>query len=100
MRVRQKFQSCVCFLTNRMNNVLYIGMTNNLLRRVYDHKQKIIEGFTERYNVSKLVHYEVFDSIEEAIVREKKLKGWLRSKKNQLVSSANPEWKDLYSEIA
>ena len=74
---------------------MYIGVTNNLERRIYEHKNGILEGFTSKYHVDKLVYYEHSNSIESAIVREKQLKGWLRKKKNALVETANPDWKDL-----
>ena len=90
----------VYILTNKTNRVLYIGITNDLVRRVWEHKEKLVPGFTEKYNVTKLVYYEVFNSPEEAIAREKQLKGWLRSKKIELINRFNPEWRDLYYEIA
>ena len=85
----------VYFLTNWNNKVLYIGMTNNLKRRVYQHKEKQIDGFTKKYNVTKLVYYEVYEDALAAIAREKQLKKWRRSKKNNLVNKMNPGWKDL-----
>ena len=89
----------VYILTNKTTKVLYIGVTNNLSRRVYEHKQKLVKGFTSKYKVDKLVYYEVFDSPDNAISREKQLKGWLRNKKIELIKSFNPLWKDLYKEI-
>jgi putative endonuclease len=74
---------------------LYIGVTNNLMRRVYEHKQKLIDGFTKKYNITMLVYYEITSDVEAAIVREKELKGWRRSKKVALIESMNPQWKDL-----
>jgi putative endonuclease len=74
---------------------LYIGITNNLVRRCYEHKHKIIKGFTEKYNVNKLVYFDTTNDINEAIKREKQLKGWTRSKKINLVESINPMWNDL-----
>lgn len=85
----------VYIMTNKTNKVLYIGVTNNLERRCYEHKQKLIKGFTEKYNISKLVYYEETKDIKEAITREKQLKGWLRQKKIALIESINPTWKDL-----
>ena len=77
------------------SRVLYTGVTNNLERRVYEHKNKLIEGFTSKYNVDRLVHYEETNDVNVAIAREKQIKGWLRSKKIALIESANPQWKDL-----
>lgn len=85
----------VYILTNWTNKVLYIGVTNNLSRRIYEHKQKLVEGFTKKYNLTKLVFYEEFSNIDDAIVAEKKLKGWVRSKKNDLIISKNPNWEEL-----
>ncbi|MDD5147476.1 MAG: GIY-YIG nuclease family protein [Candidatus Daviesbacteria bacterium] len=85
----------VYILTTKNNKMLYVGVTNNLQRRVFEHQQKLISGYTEKYNLNKLVHYQEFSDINEAIIAEKKIKGWLRVKKNQLISSFNPEWKDL-----
>ena len=92
-------QYYVYLLTNKTNTVLYVGVTNDLKRRVCEHREKLIEGFTQKYNVDKLVYYEVCESIEGAICREKQLKGWLRSKKNELIARQNPLWRDLYNEI-
>ena len=85
----------VYILTNWNNRVMYIGVTNDLERRIYEHKNKIIEGFTKKYNVNKLVYYEQTTDVEAAIEREKQLKGWKREKKNNLVETINPEWRDL-----
>ena len=87
---------CVYILTNRTNNVLYTGVTNNLKKRVYEHRSKLVEGFTKRYNISKLVYYEVFDTSYDAISREKQIKAGSRQKKLDLVNSMNKEWIDLY----
>lgn len=73
----------------------YVYITNNLERRVYEHKQKLIPGFTSKYNVARLVYFEVFEDVQEAIGREKQIKGWLRSKKVAPIESVNPEWNDL-----
>ena len=89
----------VYILANKSNKVLYTGITNNLSRRIYEHKQKLVKGFTSKYKVNKLVYYEVFDDPYNAISREKQLKGWLRKKKIELVNSFNPTWKDLYEDI-
>lgn len=85
----------VYILTNWNNKVMYIGVTNNLLRRIYEHKHKTIDGFTKKYNIDKLVYYEYFEDINIAIAREKELKKWRREKKDNLVQDKNPEWKDL-----
>jgi predicted GIY-YIG superfamily endonuclease len=89
----------VYILSNQRNTVLYIGVTNNLKRRTYEHKTKALKGFTSRYNIDKLVYYEHYTHIEEAIMREKRLKKWKREWKNELINKNNPEWKDLYGEI-
>jgi len=86
-------------MTNRNNKVLYTGVTSNLLRRVAEHKDKTVQGFTSKYNVAKLVHYEEYATMEEAIAREKQIKGGSRQKKLNLINSKNPEWKDLYDEF-
>ncbi len=86
-------------MTNKYNKVLYTGVTSNLLRRVTEHKEKTVEGFTSQYNVTKLVYYEEYFTMEEAIAREKQIKGGSRQKKLDLVKSKNPEWKDLYDEF-
>ncbi len=86
-------------LFNKRNGTLYIGVTSNLVKRVYEHKNKLADGFTKKYNIDKLAYYEVYDDIEEAIIREKKLKGASRKKKLELIEMNNPEWLDLYDEI-
>lgn len=92
MRERHFF---VYILTNWNNTVMYIGMTNNLERRLYEHKNKLVDGFTQKYNVNKLVYYEHGTDVHAAIAREKEIKKWRREKKDRLVMSMNPEWKDL-----
>ncbi len=87
----------VYILTTKNNKMLYIGVTNNLERRILEHKSHLIPGYTDKYNVTKLVYYDEFHDVNDAIAAEKKLKGWLRSKKDKLVSDFNPEWKDLSS---
>jgi len=82
-------------LTNKANKVLYIGVTNDLERRISEHKQKLIKGFTSKYNLTKLVYYEYYTDINDAIRREKQLKGWRRVRKNDLVDSVNQNWNDL-----
>jgi putative endonuclease len=89
-------QGYIYILTNVSNKVLYTGVTSDLIKRMYEHKNKQVEGFTKRYNVNKLVYFEVFDNMMNAITREKQIKGWLRSKKISLIESKNPEWNDLY----
>ena len=89
----------VYIMTNKNNTVLYTGVTNNLLRRVYEHKEKLMEGFTKNYNCSKLVWYEIYSDSYNAIVREKQIKAGSRKKKIELINKMNPEWKDLYDEI-
>ncbi|MBE9516383.1 MAG: GIY-YIG nuclease family protein [Proteobacteria bacterium] len=88
----------VYIMTNWNNKVMYIGVTNNIERRIYEHKQKLVSGFTEKYNISKLVYLEESDCIDSAINREKQIKKWRRSKKNDLVKAINPKWNDLSSE--
>lgn len=85
----------IYILTNKTNNVMYIGVTNNLKRRLYEHKHEIIDGFTKKYHIHKLVYYESYKNIKDAITREKRLKGMLRIRKNELVETLNPEWIDL-----
>ena len=85
----------VYIMTNENNKVLYIGVTNNLIRRVYEHKNKLIDGFTSKYNVNKLVFCEETSDIYQAISREKQLKGWTRQKKINLIKSINPEFKEI-----
>lgn len=89
-------QYYVYILTNWNNKVMYIGMTNNLERRIYEHKHKLVDGFTKKYNVDKLVYYEMTTDVLSAIAREKELKKWRREKKDQLVIQSNPEMKDMY----
>ncbi|HBL51974.1 MAG: hypothetical protein A3D24_03315 [Candidatus Blackburnbacteria bacterium RIFCSPHIGHO2_02_FULL_39_13] len=86
-------------LTNITNNVLYTGVTGNLLKRVWQHKNKLIRGFTQRYNVNKLVYFESFNNPHEAIAAEKKIKGWNREKKIALIESKNHEWRDMSEEL-
>ena len=85
----------VYILTNRNNKVMYVGVTNNLERRVYEHKNGLLEGFTKKYNVNKLVYFDSTTDIKAAITREKQIKGWTRNKKNELVETINPNWVDL-----
>ena len=89
----------VYILTNWNNKVMYIGVTNDLYKRIYQHKNKLVDGFTKKYNVTKLVYYESTEDVTSAIAREKQLKGWTRKKKDKLVVMINPEWKDLGAEL-
>ena len=86
-------------LCNWNNKVLYTGVTNNLERRVYEHKNKLVDGFTKKYNVNKLVYFDQTSDVESAILREKEIKTWTREKKNALVESINPKWNDLSKEF-
>jgi len=89
----------VYFLLNKTNTVIYVGVTNDLKRRVYEHSLKKIPGFTKTYNVTKLVYYEVFNTVPDAITREKQIKGGSRKKKMDLILKSNPSFKDLYEDI-
>ena len=89
-------QYYVYIMTNKNNRVLYTGITNDLKRRAYEHKEKLIDGFTKKYNVSKLVYYEALEDPENAILREKKIKAGSRQKKIDLINTINQEWADLY----
>ena len=92
-------QYYVYIMTNKRNSVLYTGVTNDLKKRIYEHKTKLIDGFTKKYNVSKLVYYEVFSDIYNAIAREKQIKGGSRKRKIHLIDSVNSDWRDLYEEL-
>jgi len=83
------------YLMASKSHVLYVGLTNDLQRRVEQHKQKLVEGFTARYNITRLVYYEVTNDVHVALAREKEIKGWRRSKKVALIESVNPTWRDL-----
>ena len=85
----------IYMMTNKTHSTLYTGVTNNLQRRVFEHKNKMAVGFTKKYNCTKLVYFEHGNSIEGAISREKEIKGWLRTKKDALIATLNPEWNDL-----
>lgn len=89
----------VYMMTNYSNSVIYIGVTNDLKRRCYEHENKLVEGFTFKYNADKLVYFEHHLNINDAIKREKQLKKWNRAWKDRLINEMNPEWKDLYNEI-
>ena len=88
-------QYYVYFLTNWNNHVLYVGVTNNLERRLYEHKHELIDGFTKRYHIHKLVYFEATSDVRSAIAREKQFKRWTRAQKNELISTKNPDWHDL-----
>src|SRR5262245_34339643 len=90
----------VYILTSRLGGTLYIGVTNDLVRRVYEHRIKAAEGFTKKYDVDRLVYFEQFDDIENAIRREKRLKKWNRAWKVRLIEEANPNWDDLFPAVA
>ena len=88
-------QYYVYILTNWNNHVMYVGVTNNLERRLFEHRQGIVDGFTKKYRVHKLVYFEATSDVKAALEREKQIKGWTRGKKNALVERLNPDWKDL-----
>lgn len=92
-------ESYIYLLANKHNNVLYTGVTNDLIRRIYEHKSKLIKGFTQKYNVDRLVYYEACSNIVVAIEREKQIKAWSRKKKDELINALNPEWNDLYRSL-
>ena len=92
-------QYYIYMMMNKNNTVIYAGVTNNLKKRVYEHKAKMVDGFTKKYNAIKLVYYEIFNDIENAIIREKQIKGGSRKKKIELINSTNKGWKDLYGEL-
>ena len=86
-------------LASKKNGTLYVGVTNNLLRRVYEHRNGLLGGFTKKYTVNTLVYYEVYQDIYQAIVREKRIKKWKRQWKINLIEKNNPEWKDLFNDL-
>jgi putative endonuclease len=88
-------KSVVYFMTNKNNNVIYVGVTSDLLKRVYQHKTKTYKGFTAKYNCDKLIYFEEYDAINFAIAREKQLKSGNRKRKERLINAENPEWNDL-----
>jgi putative endonuclease len=92
-------QFYVYILASKRNGTVYAGVTSDLVKRVWEHKNKLVEGFTEKYGVDKLVFYEVHTDVENAIRREKQIKKWNRSWKLRLIEGKNPEWKDLFDEI-
>jgi putative endonuclease len=92
-------QAYVYMLTNNYNTVIYTGVTSNLVKRIYEHKNKLADGFSKKYNLTKLVYFEVFDDMANAIAREKQIKAGSRKKKNELINGFNKDWKDLYETI-
>ncbi len=96
--MRREYNFYVYILASE-SGTLYVGFTNNIYRRVLEHKERKISGFTQKYACKKLVYYEEYQYAREAIVREKQLKGWTRKKKEKLISSFNPHWEDLYNEL-
>ena len=92
-------QYYVYVMTNKGNTTLYTGVTSDLLKRAYQHREKFVDGFTKKYRITKLDYYEVFDDIENAIAREKQVKAGSRQKKVQLINQMNREWKDLFEEL-
>ncbi len=93
--IKRKLNQYYVYILSSKTKVLYIGVTNTLERRIYEHKNKLIDGFTKKYNVDKLVYYEMFNNINDAINREKQLKNWHREWKINLIESVNKNWKDL-----
>jgi putative endonuclease len=93
-------QYFVYILASKKNGTLYIGVTNNLLKRVYEHKNNLVEGFTQKYKVHNLVYYEIFKNIHDAITREKNMKKWKRKWKMELIEKFNPNWDDLYCTLS
>jgi putative endonuclease len=89
----------VYIMTNPPNEVLYVGVTSDLIKRVWEHKNHVVDGFTKKYNITKLVYYEQGEDIYGVICREKQIKGKLRKKKIEMINKMNPEWKDLYDDI-
>ncbi len=92
-------QPCVYLLASGLNGTLYVGVTSNLVARTWQHREQAVEGFTARYDVTRLVWYEMYDSMESAIVREKQIKKWQRAWKLQLIDAFNPSWRDLWPDI-
>jgi putative endonuclease len=93
-------QYFVYMLANKKNGTLYIEVTNNLLKRVYEHKNNLVAGFTQKYNVHNLVYYEIYQHTHDAIIREKRIKKWKRKWKIELIEQSNPNWEDLYDSLS
>ena len=94
-----KRQPCVYLLASKQNGTLYTGVTSNLLKRVWEHKNNVVEGFTKKYGVHTLVWYEVHETMESAIQREKTIKNWKRAWKIKVIEEMNPQWRDLYPDL-
>ncbi len=94
-----KKEPCVYILANNKNGTLYVGVTSNLVQRVYQHRESQVEGFTKRYGIHQLVWYELHETMESAILKEKRLKTWERAAKIRLIESTNPNWQDLWSSL-
>jgi len=92
-------QPCVYVLASKRNGTLYVGVTSNLIKRVWEHKQHFVAGFTQKYRVDRLVWYELHETMESAISREKAIKSWKRSWKIRSIDAVNPEWRDLYHDM-
>jgi putative endonuclease len=92
-------QPAIYIISNKANGVLYIGVTSNLIKRIWQLKEKLVEGFSFKYNLDKLVYFETYETMDSAIVREKQLKTWKRDWKIRLIEESNPEWNDLYESI-
>jgi putative endonuclease len=97
--MKRELHPCVYIMTNPRNTVLYTGVTSNIINRVTAHKNKMVEGFTSKYNVVKLVYFEELSTMPEAITREKQIKGGSRQKKIELIKKINPDWSDLYEKF-
>ncbi|MWV61331.1 GIY-YIG nuclease family protein [Helicobacter saguini] len=89
----------IYIITNKKNGTLYTGVTSDLIKRIYEHKNKIVKGFSSKYDLKNLVYYEMFENIESAIIREKQIKAGSRKKKLELINNFNPTWKDLYEDL-
>ncbi len=92
-------QPAIYILANKKNGTLYTGVTSNIVQRVFQHKEGLVDGFSKRYNCKNVVYVEIFENMEQAILREKQLKGGSRKKKLKLIENSNPEWTDLYDEL-
>ena len=90
---------CVYIVSNKIRSVLYVGVTSNLPKRAYEHKNSLLNGFSKRYKCIDLVYYEIFEDMENAILREKQIKKYRREKKNKIIEENNPDWNDLYEEV-